>query len=180
VSGVKISVSSIPEEGLNLRFSKGRTWLDGVLSGGGDAVVCTRDVEVICHVKKLRENVFLEGTIVTALGLPCCRCLETATLPVDVSFRYTLTPVPEGQTAEIELTDEDLECGFYDEDTIDLDAFIGEQIILQIPIRVLCRDDCRGLCPRCGANFNLEVCTCPEKVVDERLAVLKKMKIEKK
>jgi uncharacterized protein len=104
----------------------------------------------------------------------CSRCLEEAELPVNVPFRYTLMPAVEDNREEVELTEEDLEYGVYDGETIDCDPLIYEQIVLQIPMKVLCRDDCRGLCPQCGANLNTGVCSCTEKAVDERLAVLKK------
>ena len=65
---------------------------------------------------------------------------------------------------------------FYEGETVDCDPLIYEQIVLQIPMKALCREDCRGLCPRCGANLNLSSCSCPDRDVDERLAVLKKLK----
>lgn len=172
-------MSNIPEEGLNFRFSKDRGWLQNAMPDMAEPLGCSRDVHVSLQAKRLAENVFLEGAIVTGLELICCRCLEAATLPVDALFRYTLVPMPDRQDPEIELGSEDLEYGYYDEDTIDLEPMILEQIILQIPIRVLCREDCRGLCPRCGANLNQEPCRCQSEVIDERFALLKNLKIEK-
>ena len=144
-----------------------------------EAVVCARDVEVTCRFRRVREDVFLEGTVDTVLELACCRCLETASLPVGVSFRYTFVPAPERQEQEIELSGDELEYGYYGEDMIDLEPVVFEQIALQIPMRVLCDENCRGLCPRCGANLNQEACRCTEKEIDERFAILKNLKINK-
>jgi uncharacterized protein len=177
---VKITVSTIPEEGLNLRFSKSRDWLEKAMPDTADPLECVEDIHVSCHVRKLAENVFLEGSIDTVLAVMCSRCLERALLPVSTLFRYTLVPLPDRQSPEIELSSEDLESGYYDEDVFDLEQLILEQIILQIPIKVLCEEDCRGLCPSCGINLNMETCRCRDKIVDDRFAVLKNIKIPKK
>ena len=144
---MKIIVSNIPPEGMDLQFVKNGQWLSSALSQETEPVTCSQDVQVTVHARRIGENVFLEGSITTGLDLVCCRCLEPAALPVAASFKYTLSPTPEGSSEEIELTSEDLEYGYYDEDTVDLEPLVFEQILLQIPIRVLCREDCRGLCP---------------------------------
>ena len=177
---MKITVSSIPEEGLNLRFSKGREWLEKAVSDQADPVACVQDIQVTCQVRRLAENVFLEGSIDTVLELTCCRCLEAALLPVKTAFRYALEPLPERQSPEMELGSEDLESGYYEEDIIELEQLVLEQILLQIPIRVLCTENCRGLCPHCGMNLNQETCRCQDTAIDSRFAVLKNMKIQKK
>jgi uncharacterized protein len=78
---------------------------------------------------------------------------------------------------EEELSPEDLEYGFYQDDVIDLDGLLFEQIVLQIPIKILCTDTCKGLCPHCGININMASCSCHAEFIDERLAVLKKLKV---
>jgi uncharacterized protein len=177
---VKITVSNIPEEGLNLRFSKDRGWLENAVSDEAEPFKCAQDTRISCQLRKLAENIFLEGSVDTVLELACSRCLEAATLSINASFRYTLVPLPDRHEIDVELGSADLEYGYYEEDTIDLEPLILEQILLQIPIRVLCREDCRGLCPSCGANLNAKNCRCRDAVVDERFAVLKNLKITKK
>ena len=59
-----------------------------------------------------------------------------------------------------------------------MDALIFEQIMLQIPIKLLCTDTCKGLCPHCGMNMNVDVCSCQTKSFDERLAALKQFKVQ--
>ena len=66
---------------------------------------------------------------------------------------------------------------FYDKDRIDLGEIVREQILLEVPLRRLCREDCRGLCPSCGVNRNTEACDCQprSRSADERLAPLRKL-----
>jgi len=109
---------------------------------------------------------------------PCCRCLETARLPLQASFKYTFAPAPSEPQEEMELNAEDLELAYYEEDTIDLDRVIYEQIMLQLPIKLLCSETCKGLCPQCGINLNSASCHCEAGIFDERLAVLKKFKVK--
>lgn len=177
---MKIAVSNIPDEGLDLRFSKDRGWFARNLTDHPEACTCSSDIEVSCRLKRLNDHVFLDGSVTTVLELVCCRCLEPATLSIDAAFRYTLAPFPESQEREVELAGDDLECGFYREDMIDLDPLIFEQICLQIPIKALCRESCRGLCPRCGSNLNQGDCRCRNSEIDGRFEVLKNLKIGKR
>ena len=171
---MKININSIPEEGLEIRETKDRSWLPTLFGGAGADDFTLDDVQVVCQIRRLEQTAFLNGTVATVIRTACSRCLEQAELPVNVPFRYTLMPAAEDRREEVELTEEDLEYGVYDGEIIDCDPLIYEQIVLQIPMKVLCRDDCRGLCPQCGANLNTGVCSCTEKAVDERLVVLKK------
>lgn len=171
---MKININSIPEEGLEIRETKDRSWLPTLFGGAGADDFTLDEVQVVCQIRRLEQTAFLNGTVATVIRTACSRCLEQAELPVNVPFRYTLMPAAEDRMEEVELTEEDLEYGVYDGEIIDCDPLIYEQIVLQIPMKVLCRDDCRGLCPQCGANLNLGACSCPEKAGDERLAVLKK------
>ena len=66
----------------------------------------------------------------------------------------------------------------FEGDVIDFRDAVQEQVIMAIPMQPLCREDCRGLCPGCGANLNLEKCRCRPDDVDPRLAILKKLKLD--
>ncbi len=76
---------------------------------------------------------------------------------------------------ERELEEEDLAVSFYRDDKIDLNQMIWEQVYLALPMKPLCKDDCRGLCPQCGTNLNLSQCNCERDFVDPRLAALKSL-----
>jgi uncharacterized protein len=175
---MKININNIPEEGLVIGTTKDRNWLHTVFGDAGEDDFTLDEIRITCNVRRLHQSVFVDGAIDTVIQLPCSRCLETATLPVSTPFRYTLVPAaPEESREEVELSEEDLEYGCYEGETVDLDPLIYEQIILQIPMKVLCREDCRGLCPDCGTNLNSAECNCSSHRVDARLAVLKKLKL---
>jgi uncharacterized protein len=79
---------------------------------------------------------------------------------------------------EVELSDRDMVVAYYENDRIDLGEMVREQMLLALPLRRLCREDCRGLCPSCGVNRNTGTCECPPAEpadVDERLAPLRKI-----
>ncbi len=174
---MKITVSRIPEEGLRLQYARGADWLAEAAPEGMPVEFTLREVTVSFAVCKVREAVTVEGALQTELSLACSRCLEKARLPLATEFRYTFLPGPPATEEEKELKDEELDVGFYSDDQISLDALVFEQILLQIPMKTLCRDDCRGLCPRCGTNLNAGSCNCRPETGDPRLAVLKHFKV---
>jgi len=176
---VKIIISNIPDEGLNLQFRKDSDWFRDLLPDRGKSDFSLQGVDVRCAVKKMRESVFIEGNLEATVVANCSRCLEVTNFPIKSSFRYTFVPAKDRLTEE-ELSSEDLEYGFYQDDVIDLDGLIFEQIVLQIPIKVLCKDTCKGLCPYCGIDINTASCGCRSEFIDERLAVLKNLKISDK
>ena len=177
---MKINVSKIPDGGMNLRFEKDGAWFRGFLPETEPFGFTLRDINIACTVRRMRESVFIEGSVTAQAEAPCCRCLETAQFPLATSFRYTFAPAPSEPQDEVELNTEDLELAYYEEDLIDLDRVLYEQIMLQIPIKPLCRETCQGLCPRCGINLNLANCACEAETFDERLSALKQFKVKPK
>lgn len=173
---MKISVSKIPEGGLNLRFEKNWKWFQDLFCETETPDFVLDRIAVSCSVRRMKETVFVEGTADTTVEAPCSRCLAMTTLPVHASFKYTFSPPPDRPQEEWELNAEDLDFAYYEEDTIDLDMLIFEQILLQIPIKPLCTDACKGLCPHCGTNRNVSHCQCQAPSLDERFAALKQFK----
>jgi len=97
--------------------------------------------------------------------------------PIDSAFDLDYRP----QTAntgegELEVDDDDLSTAYYEGDAIDLDQLIREQLYLALPMKPLCTETCRGLCPLCGINLNRSACACERTWDDPRLAVLKALK----
>lgn len=173
---MKINVNKIPEGGMPFRFERDAEWFRENLIGTAPCDYKPSRIDVVCTVRRMRENVFIEGTVATTGEMPCCRCLETAHLEIRAPFKYTFAPSPAETGEEMELSAEDLDFAFYEGEIIDLDSVILEQILLQIPIKPLCTELCRGLCPHCGVNLNTASCNCQGQVFDERLAALKKFK----
>lgn len=175
---MNVRVSNIPEEGLKLRFSLEGNWFREFVRDDDRLGFQLHPVDVICEAIKVNETVTLEVGLETAIDIECCRCLEPLTIPVQNQIKCTLIPGGEDEEkdAESEVEGGDDFC-FYRGDVIDLDLIIFEQIMLQIPIKALCSDSCRGLCPHCGANLNISTCSCRTDPVDVRLAALKKFKV---
>src|SRR3990172_8238519 len=73
--------------------------------------------------------------------------------------------------------DEDIDFETYKGDEIDLGGYLRELIAMSLPIKVLCVQECKGLCPNCGVNLNLEECSCKDNWVDPRFAVLRNLKV---
>jgi len=135
-------------------------------------------VALAFDIFKDKDRFRLVGTVKTTLELACGRCLEPFAWPVDESFdlRYQPhTPVGEGERA---IEEDDLTTAFYENDTIDLGHLMHEQFLLSMPMKPLCGDACRGLCPICGTNLNRGACQCNSAWEDPRLAVLRNLKRE--
>lgn len=141
------------------------------------------------HLSRVGNGVLLEGELTVELAAACKRCLSELSLSVPVRFTLNLVaqPQPKGEAGEgdddhrserggtFDLADVDLET--FDGKTIDLDPILREQVMLALPVSVVCREDCKGLCPVCGQNLNEKECGCERKVIDPRLAVLKEIKL---
>jgi uncharacterized protein len=175
---LKISVSKIPEGGMDLRFERDGNWFRGFLPETAPSVFVPDRIDVTCTVRRMKENVFIEGTAATTVEAPCGRCLEMTHQPVNASFKYTFSPPPAQPKEEWELSAEDLDFAYYEEDSIDLDALVFEQIMLHMPIKPLCTESCKGLCPHCGIDLNAASCRCQAETFDERLAALKQFKVQ--
>jgi uncharacterized protein len=126
-----------------------------------------------------KDQFRLAGRVQATLETSCSRCLETYRWPIDTTFdlRYQPHAANSGE-GERQIEEDDLTTAFYENDQIDLGQLLREQFYLALPMKPLCRDDCRGLCPACGANLNHGQCACKTEWEDPRLAVLKTLKTE--
>ena len=126
-------------------------------------------------VSRAKAKVGIAGQATTTLELSCSRCLEGFSVPVAASFELTYLPSDEAPVGggEAEVADEDINTAYYQGGQIDLADLIHEQLYLVLPMKPLCKDDCQGLCPVCGANRNTTACTCEATWTDPRLAGLK-------
>lgn len=114
------------------------------------------------------------GGVRTTLELVCGRCLEPFRLPLDASFDLRYLPRTENTGEdETEIEEEDLTTAYYADDVIDLRQLMAEQCHLALPMKPLCHEACRGLCPQCGTNLNRGSCPCTTTWTDPRLAGLK-------
>jgi uncharacterized protein len=136
--------------------------------------------QILGRATRAGLDVRMKGEIKTRLSAPCDRCLKEVMVPVEIPFDLFYTPADPGagHTGEHELQERDLDFAVYENDQIDLDELVLEQLELSLPSRVLCREECRGLCPQCGADLNVEQCDCKAQI-DPRWQVLADLKAER-
>jgi uncharacterized protein len=121
----------------------------------------------------------VEGTIGAQLEIECARCLQKIDKDLEFAFEAAfVTPENFTEAKEAELNASDLDVSVIEGNEIDMIELVREQILLNLPEQVFCREDCKGLCDKCGANRNLIDCNCIEKEVDPRWAALSELKIK--
>jgi DUF177 domain-containing protein len=132
-------------------------------------------VQLAMDVEKAGGDAFrVTGSVRTVLELECSRCVEPFTVPVDAAFELRYVPHSENTgEGEREIEEDDLTTAFYREGLLDVIELLREQFQLALPMKPLCSDDCRGLCPECGTNLNRTTCSCAPKWEDPRLAPLR-------
>lgn len=174
---VRLLYSEIPDEGVRIAFCGEDAPWEGLKDFSVEAAPSGH-----LFVQRRGRDVFVEGEARAVFSFECSRCLERFRHPVAASVRQMLRPRGNGrvETEEIELSDEDLEYGCYDEDSIPLQGVIEEHLLLSLPMRPLCMEDCRGLCSNCGANWNHAGCACAESTRKSPFDSLKEFVVQKR
>jgi len=123
------------------------------------------------------QDIRLKGQLSAGLELQCARCLEPVQQEVKRSFELLYRPLgADAGRDELSVTDAEAEIGYYQGDGILLEDVLREQVLLALPLKVTCREDCKGLCPQCGKNLNQEQCSCSTAIEDPRWAALKEVR----
>ena len=110
-------------------------------------------------------KVKIEGNVTLSFRTGCDRCLEEVTTVLELVFDRTAAP---GTSADEEAD----ELSLADDCRLDVEAFVHDEILIHWPAKILCKDDCRGICPVCGQNRNIRECGCDTFVPDPRMAVI--------
>lgn len=149
-------------------------WQQQVVEGRELAYAVDGPFRFHSEAYKSGEDVFLAGSFEGAIAVECGRCLRRYRHALSERFRLVLEPAGERRPPDPEgvralerdgmCLGDDLEIGWYRGPELDLDAFFTELISLALPLQPLCAEECRGLCPRCGVDRNLEACDCEEEV----------------
>ncbi len=169
-----ILVEDIPEDGLFKTYDDMPGLLDDV-----EDCTAVKPITGKAELHKMNKGVYVTGEVSTTLGLRCHRCLGGYQTAVKSEFSYVLlTRSAHDLKEQIELKTEDMETSYFDGVEVPLSEFFREQILLQLPMKHLCKQDCKGLCPLCGADLNKEKCRCLPKEVDSPFAVLKKLQVQ--
>ena len=159
-----IRVSELEEQGLRID--------DVAALGTVFADPAWRLEAVTLEVEPDGSDVFVRGRLRATVPQTCGRCLEAFPARIDAPVDVRLVPKP-SVTDNVELGADDLDVDFYDNDELDVTRVVENEATLALPMKPLCREDCRGLCPVCGANRNVAPCTCAPRPPDPRLAALR-------
>jgi uncharacterized protein len=165
---MQIRVSEIPDEGIQLLApaALGPVYPDPTW---------TLD-EVSLLVERRDRTVAVTGRFEASAAQVCGRCLEPMVSRVAPLLDLEIVPQPDGRQGGIELGRDDLEVDFYQGDVLDVAGLLRSETDLALPMKPLCRPDCRGLCPVCGGNRNVTECRCDPRGPDPRLAPLEALR----
>jgi len=134
--------------------------------------------EVRGRIRRDGKEVELRGKLDTKLEVMCGRCLQPVQLPIATEFKERFVrAVSWAAEEQHELQAEDLNVAVFDGEGIELDDLVREELLLALPANVLCREDCRGLCPTCGIDRNLSDCQCENQEGDSRWQALKELQM---
>jgi len=123
----------------------------------------SQPVRVRVKLTRMQEDVLAQGRAQTLVRMTCSRCLATIEVPIDAEFEALYVPQtgPYGERIgrrDFEWQDE--RVSFYREGTVDLTDEVSQCLLVELPLKPLCRPDCAGLCPQCGKNLNRGPCDC--------------------
>ncbi len=163
---MQIHIGSITDNGLDLdqrEDAAAFSLLSAVAADG--SVIFTRPIHVRIHATLSGKTLLIDGTVESDVRMPCSRCLEPFDMKIETDFSGTAVPeiqamIDPGAVDDIELAATDMAVIAYSGDSIDLRGEIAQQIIMALPFKPLCRNACKGLCSRCGADLNQTACQC--------------------
>lgn len=154
-----------------------RTFAPDALPSDAGVYRIIAPVSLRCEVRKNRRQYRLVGRLKATLELDCSRCTEAFQLAVDEALDVLFLPQSENTgEGERAVEDDNLSTAYYQDQVLNLGQLMLEQFYLVVPMKPLCGEDCKGLCPVCGTNFNTGTCQCHPTWVDPRLAVLEQLK----
>lgn len=170
---MKVDLLSLTDEPLSFEFKIASTDIDLETEGARIA----GDVEVIGELSKSAAKTDVKGSITAPIEVDCTRCLTPLSRELDIVFDVDFVDkelFPDRKETHLESAD--LDTDVIEGNELDLTEVAREQIVLNLPEQVLCRDDCRGICPMCGKDLNEGECQCGEETIDPRWAALKDLK----
>jgi uncharacterized protein len=180
---MNIPVDRLTDSPTSFRFQGDSEWWRSALAPESGLPGEVREpIEFSCQAHRMGEDLYLEGAVEGAIELECGRCLARYRHGFNERFRLVLEPVgnrvpaePEGVAALARdglCVGDELEAGWFRGNVIRLGSVFLELVSLALPVKPLCRDDCAGLCPQCGANLAAAACSCAKLKSDSPFAVL--------
>jgi uncharacterized protein len=127
-------------------------------------------------LKNTLGEIRIRGTVQVDFECACDRCLEPAPRHVDAAVDLFFRPQPKlDNPVEVQLEEGEIDLSFYEGDGVALRIALRDYIVLSQPMQCLCKPDCKGLCPRCGANRNLTACSCATERIASKMANLREL-----
>ena len=180
-----LRIEQINEEGLAMVFEE-KPEIFPILNEMAKQGECSfiAPIRTALNANRIDEMVQVKGEVNTQARLPCGRCLREYETPLKSRFDLTyVNRIPEidprEEQEEFEISAEEMGLIYFEGEEINLQDGIQEQVILSLPIKALCREDCKGLCSSCGKNLNQSDCNCDQQPKDSRFATLKNLKLNK-
>ncbi len=162
---MKVLIPQIPEEGLDLELQE---------TTESDTIAAP--IRARLRIEKVGAELIVKGNVIADVKFQCSRCLKdfwsVLSVPVDVIY-HPVEELKEEDKHEVKF--EDLDMDFYSGEELDLLGLLTEQIVLNLPMKPLCTDLCKGICLKCGADLNVGNCGCNTKNIDPRFEALKKV-----
>ncbi len=157
-----IRIDEIPKAGLQIHLHRKPEWFREFINPEDIiAPELIKPLNVDLEIVKEKNFFKVKGVERGNFRLLCHRCGEPFEYLLEESFEFVLVAQEfSPKEEEVELSPEEMDYEFFDGEKIDVEKILVEQIFLAMPQKILCREDCRGLCPQCGANLNTETCSC--------------------
>ena len=178
-SALQINIARLRKDGLELELNLSEDWFarwqeeDPALEFSGPG-----NLAVGVHLERHGRDILVRGRFEGTLHLSCSRCLTSFSHPVEAEFDILLAPGPKHVAEEVEeLTRADLDRDIYTGETVNLESILREQVLLTLPLKPMCSETCKGICPSCGTDLNQETCQCPAEESSSPFAILKNIKL---
>jgi uncharacterized protein len=163
---MKIVIEDIPDEGLDVEIEE---------KFGAEELPLATPVKAHFELTRAHSEIIVTGSVAAELALECSRCLKQFRRSLNEPVHVVYHPLDEIGADRHELTGDEMDMGFYQGGELDLGELVREQIMLNIQMKPLCDENCKGICAQCGTDLNMGSCGCETKKVDARLEVLKKL-----
>lgn len=115
-----------------------------------------------------KNKLTISGDVTLSLNIPCDRCLEDVKTDINFSIEKSIDMSDDDSDGVKESEEQDYINGY----NLDVDKLVYSDILINIPSKILCKEDCKGLCTKCGANLNIAECGCDRQVLDPRMSVI--------
>lgn len=172
-----VALSDIPADGREFSFADQSIWQDRWKEFGIAATSGERELVAEATIlPQGDEAALVRGTLKGSVTLPCDRCAGAFEIDIDIEFDLYEELPREGEDEEAGETR--LRKNDYGILELNMGALLWEELALTLPVKPLCREECKGLCPGCGRDLNTEACICEQDESDPRLAVFRNLKIK--